>query len=132
TFAFNSMEPFVEDFPEENSYKSILPGRPRTAGMKSGFVTVKPGESCGEHTTGRHEELLVVLEGDGRLVLPEKKYLEIRGGQAVYVPPETFHDVRNMGVTPLKYVYVVAPVTTGTEATQARTGEGEEGMRGGG
>lgn len=96
-----------------------MTGKPQTAGMKSGLVTVQQGESCGEHTTGNHEEMLVVLEGTGRLVLAGKSYLEISGGQAAYVPPDTFHDVRNMGGTFLKYVYIVVPVTEAKESNDS-------------
>ena len=113
------MEPFVITLDAKAGYKPLLTGKPQTAGMKSGFVSVQPGESCGEHTTGNHEEVLVIIEGEGRLVLAGKNYLEISGGHAAYVPPNTFHDVRNMGGTPLKYVYVVVPVTTAEESNNS-------------
>ncbi len=109
------MESFSLELKSDGNYKPLLSGVPQTAGMKSGLVTVKPGESCGEHSTGSHEETLVVLEGEGRLVLAGGKYVEIAGGYVAYVPPNTYHDVKNMGVTPLRYVYVVAPVTAAIE-----------------
>ncbi len=113
------MTPFVINLDAKAGYKPLLTGKPQTAGMKSGLVSVGPGESCGEHTTASHEEALVVLEGTGRLVLAGKNYLEISGGQVAYVPPNTFHDVRNMGGTPLKYVYIVAPVTKAKESNNS-------------
>ena len=36
----------------------LLHGSPQTAGMRSGFVRLKPGETVGWHTTGKNEESL--------------------------------------------------------------------------
>src|ERR1035437_7941371 len=44
---------------------SLLHGVPQTAGMRSGFVRLKPGDSVGWHTTGQNEESLVILRGRG-------------------------------------------------------------------
>jgi len=35
---------------------ALLRGAPQTAGMRSGFVRLKPGQSVGWHSTGRNEE----------------------------------------------------------------------------
>jgi hypothetical protein len=43
----------------------LLRGAPQTAGMRSGFVRLKPGETVGWHTTGKNEESLIVLHGRG-------------------------------------------------------------------
>ncbi len=43
----------------------LLAGPPRTAGMRSGFVRLKPGQTVGWHTTGENEESLVILRGKG-------------------------------------------------------------------
>ena len=41
----------------------LLKGAPQTAGMRSGFVRLQPGETVGWHTTGKNEESLVILTG---------------------------------------------------------------------
>ena len=43
----------------------LLRGVPQTAGMRSGFVRLKPGDAVGWHTTGKNEESLVILHGNG-------------------------------------------------------------------
>ena len=43
----------------------LLHGVPQTAGMRSGFVGLKPGETVGWHTTAGNGEALVVLRGSG-------------------------------------------------------------------
>jgi quercetin dioxygenase-like cupin family protein len=76
--------------------------------MRSGFVTLQPGENVGSHNTGQHEELLVVLEGKGEVEAQGLGKKTIERGMVVYVPPNNQHNVYCMGTSPLKYVYVVS------------------------
>jgi mannose-6-phosphate isomerase-like protein (cupin superfamily) len=86
----------------------LLAGPPETVTMKSGYVVLEPGRSVGRHSTEHHEEMLVVLEGQGEMVFHDGSKLRIRGGTALYCPPQTEHDVVNTGNEDLRYVYVVA------------------------
>jgi len=94
----------------------LLEGVPQTAGMRSGFVRLKPGESVGWHTTGKNEETLVILHGGGEARIEGSARSDgetVRAFTAprlVYIPPATRHNVVNTGDRPLEYVYVVAPV----------------------
>jgi len=88
----------------------ILAGPPDTVSMESGLVTVEPGRSVGLHSTGRYEELLVPLEGEGEVRMPGMHAVPIKRGWIVYSPPGTEHDVVNTGRTPLRYVFIVARV----------------------
>ena len=90
-------------------YCPLLVGVPQTAGMRSGFVRLTPGTTVGRHTTGNHEETLVILRGRGAALLDSGKRLSFAAPAAVYIPPFTFHNVLNTGREPLEYVYVVAP-----------------------
>lgn len=47
----------------------LLQGAPQTAGIRSGFVRLKPGETVGWHTTGQNEESLVILRGEGEALI---------------------------------------------------------------
>ena len=76
--------------------------------MRSGLVVLSPGSSVGVHSTEDFEELVIVLEGQGKMQMVEGDSLAIRVGVAVYCPPQTEHDVVNTGTGPLRYVYVVA------------------------
>lgn len=86
----------------------LLSGPPETVTMKSGYVVLEPGRSVGRHSTEHHEEMLVVLEGQGEMLFHDGSKLKIEGGRALYCPPETEHDVVNTGTGDLRYVYVVA------------------------
>jgi mannose-6-phosphate isomerase-like protein (cupin superfamily) len=87
---------------------SILSGPPETVSMRSGLILLKPNESVGKHSTGQHEEELVILEGKGEMRFKDGSHLPVQANHALYCPPETEHDVVNTGMTPLRYVYVVA------------------------
>ena len=87
----------------------LLQGIPQTAGMRSGFVRLKPGGSVGWHTTGQNEEALVVLRGRGEALLEGQPGRALEAPMLVYIPPATRHNVANTGDVPLEYVYVVAP-----------------------
>jgi mannose-6-phosphate isomerase-like protein (cupin superfamily) len=87
----------------------LLKGPPQTAGMRSGVVRLKPGESVGWHSTGQNEESLVILHGTGTAFLEGPGNLGFFAPQIVYIPPTTKHNVQNTGSDLLEYVYVVAP-----------------------
>jgi putative monooxygenase len=79
--------------------------------MRSGRVSLKPGEDVGEHSTGNHEEIVIVLEGRGVACAPDREPLPLEAGQAVYVPPHTTHNMKNLDAPVFQYIYVVAPVS---------------------
>jgi mannose-6-phosphate isomerase-like protein (cupin superfamily) len=91
---------------------SLLRGAPQTAGMRSGFVRLKPGQSVGWHTTGQNEESLVILRGKGDALIEGQPNRGFAGPGFVYIPPATRHNVSNTGSEVLEYVYVVAPAKT--------------------
>ncbi|HZP01089.1 MAG TPA: cupin domain-containing protein [Terriglobia bacterium] len=90
----------------------LLQGVPQTAGMRSGFVRLKPGETVGWHTTGKNEESLVILRGRGEARIEGQAGLSFTAPAFVYHPPATRHNVVNTGEDVLEYVYVVAPAAT--------------------
>jgi mannose-6-phosphate isomerase-like protein (cupin superfamily) len=89
---------------------SLLKGVPQTAGMRSGFVSLKPSETVGWHTTGQHEESLIILRGQGEALIDGQEKRAFVAPAFVYIPPTTRHNVLNTGKGPLEYVYVVAPI----------------------
>jgi mannose-6-phosphate isomerase-like protein (cupin superfamily) len=72
------------------------------------MVTLKPGKSVGSHCTDDYEELVIVLNGYGEASIADGKTLRVRQSTALYIPPRTEHDIKNVGTVPLTYVYVVA------------------------
>jgi mannose-6-phosphate isomerase-like protein (cupin superfamily) len=95
----------------ESTYQPLLEGRPLTRGMRAGRQALAPGSMCGEHSTGAHEETLVILSGRGVVRFAGGAEFEIAAGRVVYVPPETRHNVFAGADSELRYVYVVAPVS---------------------
>jgi mannose-6-phosphate isomerase-like protein (cupin superfamily)/predicted enzyme related to lactoylglutathione lyase len=101
-------------------HQELLGGPPASAGMRSGLVVLAPGKSVGKHSTGGHEEMVVVLEGQGQMVLADGKRVDISPQSAAYSPPGTEHDVVNTGAGVLRYIYVVS-----TAGRQAKTQGGD-------
>jgi mannose-6-phosphate isomerase-like protein (cupin superfamily) len=87
----------------------LLRGEPQTAGMRSGFVRLTPGASVGWHTTGKNEESLVILRGQGEALIDGQAKQAFVAPAFAYIPPATRHNVVNTGKEILEYVYVVAP-----------------------
>ncbi len=90
----------------------LLRGAPETMGMRSGLVRLQPGTAVGWHTTGRLEEALVILRGQGETLIDGQASQTLVAPGFAYIPPATRHNVLNTGKEPLEYVYVVAPVPT--------------------
>jgi quercetin dioxygenase-like cupin family protein len=87
----------------------LLQGIPQTTGMRSGFVRLQPGATVGWHTTGRNEEALVILRGQGEALIDGQSKQSFVAPAFAYIPPATRHNVVNTGQELLEYVYVVAP-----------------------
>ncbi|MFA5199788.1 MAG: cupin domain-containing protein [Candidatus Omnitrophota bacterium] len=81
-------------------------GKPK--GMVSGLVSLKPKESIGCHNTLGKEEALIILKGLAQVSYGEKSTIKVKAQSFVYIPPETDHDVRNIGKSILCYVYLTA------------------------
>jgi mannose-6-phosphate isomerase-like protein (cupin superfamily) len=77
--------------------------------MRSGFVRLKPGATVGWHTTGKNEEALVILHGQGEAFIDGQAKQTLVAPGFAYIPPGTRHNVSNTGKDLLEYVYVVAP-----------------------
>ena len=54
------------------------------------------------------EEIYLVLEGEGEMCLGDEK-MTLGAGQAVYIPPRVFHQLTNIGTTPLRMIYCYGP-----------------------
>ncbi len=95
----------------EPEFQPLLEGPPKTCGMRSGRVFLKPGQSIGQHSTHAHEETLVFLAGKGQaLIGPDEKSCDIGAGKVLYIPPHTLHNMKNTGTEPLVYIFCVAPI----------------------
>ncbi|MDP2830729.1 MAG: cupin domain-containing protein [Candidatus Omnitrophota bacterium] len=79
-------------------------------GLASGFVTLKSKESIGLHNTQNKEEVLIILQGQAEVSYGKHSRIKVKKGFFVYIPPKTDHDLKNIGKTTLKYVYITAKI----------------------
>jgi len=104
------LKPFVLPLPQNpGKHFEILSGS-NSAVMHSGLVTLEKGESVGEHSTGNHEELIVVLDGSGEIEAEGNGRKKIKMGETAYNPPNTKHNVYNFNDEVLRYIYIVTKI----------------------
>ena len=109
TDATSQLQPKVIHLePGDQSYVRLLGGPPETRSIKSGLVTLSPGQSIGLHSTKTNEEVIVPLAGSGQLLCADRDPIELAVGLIAYVPPQTDHDVINTGSIDLRYIFIVA------------------------
>lgn len=100
----------IMELKSKEKFLRLLAGKPETAGIKAGMVTLQPAEIVGEHVTEGKEEAIIVLEGTAEVVIAGKTAHIIPAPCMIYIPPETLHNVRNPNQVLLKYIYVTSPV----------------------
>ena len=101
----------VIELTDNGLHQQVLPGEPKTCGMRSGRVYLEPEEDCGIHNTRDNEEMLIFLNGRGVAVIgKERNQIPVGEGKVSYIPPETIHNIKNTGTGPLVYIYCVSPV----------------------
>ena len=107
----NIRVPFVLRLAQSGSDKvTAVLDSTKSVQMRSGFVTLQPGENVGSHNTGEHEELLIVLSGTGQVNAQGVGRENISKGMVAYMPPNNQHNVYCTGSSPLQYIYVVSTV----------------------
>ncbi len=73
-----------------------------------GFVTLEPrGGQVPWHNQDQ-EEVYFVVDGTGEMCLGEERRI-VTTGQAVFIPPRVFHQMTNVGDSPLKMIYCYGP-----------------------
>jgi mannose-6-phosphate isomerase-like protein (cupin superfamily) len=78
------------------------------AAFSMGYVTLEPNGGQVPWHNQEQEEVYFVLEGAGEMCLGDERRT-IAGGQLVYIPPGVFHQMTNIGDTPLKMIYCYGP-----------------------
>jgi mannose-6-phosphate isomerase-like protein (cupin superfamily) len=80
----------------------------QASNFSMGYVTLEPDGGQVPWHNQEQEEIYFVLEGTGEMCLGgERRVLE--AGQAVYIPSGLFHQMTNIGQTPLKMLYCYGP-----------------------
>ena len=73
-----------------------------------GFVTLDPNGGQVPWHNQEQEEVYFIVEGEAEMCLGEER-LRMSTGQAVYIPSYVFHQLTNIGPTPLKMIYCYGP-----------------------
>jgi mannose-6-phosphate isomerase-like protein (cupin superfamily) len=73
-----------------------------------GYVTLEPSGGQVPWHNQEQEEVYFVLDGTGEMCLGNER-LVLNAGQAVYIPSGVFHQMTNVGQTPLRMLYCYGP-----------------------
>lgn len=73
-----------------------------------GMVTLDPDGGQVPWHNQEQEEVYLVIEGAGEMCLGEERSV-LSAGQAVAIPSGVFHQITNIGPTPLRLIYCYGP-----------------------
>ena len=73
-----------------------------------GYVTLDPDGGQVPWHNQEQEEIYFVLEGTGEMCLGDERRT-VNSGQAVYIPSGVFHQLTNLGPSPLLMLYCYGP-----------------------
>lgn len=96
------------------------PARRRTKNIAGGVSPLQADNFCmgiaelepngGQVPWHNHEqeEIYFIMEGRGEMCVDDERRT-VSAGQAVFIPPNAFHQLTNIGDAPLKMLYCYAP-----------------------
>lgn len=73
-----------------------------------GYVTLEPNGGQVPWHNQEQEEVYCVLEGEGEMCLGTERCI-LKKGETVYIPSGEFHQLTNIGSTPLRMIYCYGP-----------------------
>ena len=80
----------------------------QTTNFSLGHVTLDANGGQVPWHNQEQEEIYFVLEGTGEMCLGQER-CALSAGQAVYIPRGVFHQLTNVGSTPLRMIYCYGP-----------------------
>lgn len=80
----------------------------QASSFSMGNVTLEPNGGQVPWHNQEQEEIYFVVEGTGEMCLGKERR-EMHAGQAVYIPSMIFHQLTNIGSTPLRMIYCYGP-----------------------
>jgi mannose-6-phosphate isomerase-like protein (cupin superfamily) len=97
-------------FPAGRVTKNVVGGLSpiQSAHFALGLVTLDPDGGQVPWHNQEQEEAYVVIEGTGEMCLGDERTV-MTAGQAVAIPPGVFHQITNVGPTPLRLIYCYGP-----------------------
>lgn len=73
-----------------------------------GYVTLEPKGGQVPWHSQEQEEVYFILEGTGEACLGDERQI-LQAGQAMYIPSGIFHQLTNVGESPLRMIYCYGP-----------------------
>lgn len=86
-----------------------------------GHVTLDPNGGQVPWHNQEQEEVYYIIEGTAEMCLGVERQV-LRTGQAAYIPPGTFHQITNIGDTPMRMIYCYGPAGDVAHWRQELTG----------
>lgn len=99
-------------FPARRLTKNLVNGASpiQTPSFSLGYVELEPMGGQVPWHNHEQEEVYVILSGEGEMCIGTERQ-RVVGGQTMYIPPNIFHQLTNIGETPLAFIYCYAPGT---------------------
>ena len=97
-------------YPARRRTKNLVGGAAQiqASNFALGYVVLEPNGGQVPWHNQEQEEVYFVVEGRGEMCLGEERQ-EVGAGQAVYIPSGVFHQMTNLGDTPLTMIYCYGP-----------------------
>jgi mannose-6-phosphate isomerase-like protein (cupin superfamily) len=97
-------------FPARRRTQNLVGGASRiqATNFSVGLVTLEPNGGQVPWHNQEQEEVYFVVEGKGQMCLGSE-VTTLTTGQAVFIPSGVFHQLTNVGDTPLKMMYFYGP-----------------------
>jgi quercetin dioxygenase-like cupin family protein len=97
-------------FPARRRTRNLVGGASpiQAKNFAMGFVVLEPNGGQVPWHNQEQEEIYFILEGTGEVCLGEERKT-VTSGQAVFIPPTVFHQLTNVGDTPMKMMYCYGP-----------------------
>ena len=80
----------------------------QAANFSVGNVTLEPKGGQVPWHNQEQEEVYFIVEGTGEMCLGSERTV-LHSGQAAYIPSGVFHQLTNIGDTPLRMIYIYGP-----------------------
>lgn len=93
----------------------------QTAQFSMGYVTLEPNGGQVPWHNQEQEEVYFIVEGTGEMCLGREQHL-LKSGQVVFIPSGEFHQLTNVGKTPLIMIYCYGPAGDVAHWRQELTG----------
>jgi mannose-6-phosphate isomerase-like protein (cupin superfamily) len=107
---------------DNNNFRKVIATGENTQVV---LMSIKPGEDIGEEVHPDNDQLLVIIEGEGTVVLDGEEDL-FEAGDAVLVPAGTRHNFITKGDSPMKIITTYSPPHHPDGTVHATKAEAEE------